>query len=138
MRIVLDTNCLLVIIPKQSKYRIVFDYIQQGKISLIISNDMLLEYEEKLISFYSKSVAYNIIRLLVELPKTEFINVYFNWLLITEDLDDNKFVDTSISGKADLIITNDHHFKHLNKTKFPKVKTMRLEEFTENIEKLIK
>lgn len=43
-RIVLDTNCLLQIIPKQSKYRIVWDKILKGEISLCITTEILNEY----------------------------------------------------------------------------------------------
>ena len=66
---------------------------------------------------------------MLELPKTETITVYYNWNLITFDADDNKFVDCAISGNAELIVTNDHHYKVLNKINFPKVNHIKLEEF---------
>lgn len=46
MRIVLDTNILLVSIPKKSPYRIIFDSLIEKKFTLIISNDILSEYAE--------------------------------------------------------------------------------------------
>jgi predicted nucleic acid-binding protein len=57
MNIVLDTNCLLVIIPKQSKYRKVYDFIRQSKIRLAVTTEILNENEEQLARFYSENVA---------------------------------------------------------------------------------
>ncbi len=37
MKVVLDTNILLVSIPKKSPYRIIFDAVLAGKFELIIS-----------------------------------------------------------------------------------------------------
>ncbi len=133
MRILLDTNCLLVIIPKKSKYRKVFDYIRDGKISLLVTTEILNEYEEQLTDFYSQSVAYNVIRLLMELPETETITVFYNWNLITDDVDDNKFVDCAIAGNAALIVTNDKHYKVLDKIEFPKVIHLKLDEFMKTL-----
>lgn len=48
MKIVLDTNSLLVSIPKKSPYRPIFDAIIEGKLTLLISNEILMEYVEKL------------------------------------------------------------------------------------------
>ncbi len=133
MRILLDTNCLLVIIPKKSKYRKVYDYIRDGKISLLVTTEILNEYEEQLTDFYSQSVAYNVIRLLMELPKTESITVFYNWNLITDDVDDNKFVDCAIAGNAALIVTNDKHYKVLDNIEFPKVIHLKLDEFMKTL-----
>jgi len=46
MRVVLDTNSLLVSISKKSKYRPIFDGILQGKFTLLITNEILSEYTE--------------------------------------------------------------------------------------------
>ncbi len=46
MRIVLDTNVLLVSIPKRSPYRIIFDNLLANKFDLVISNEILSEYTE--------------------------------------------------------------------------------------------
>jgi len=42
MRVVLDTNVLLVSIPKMSRYRTLFDALIEGKFTLIISNETML------------------------------------------------------------------------------------------------
>jgi len=79
MKIVLDTNCLLVIIPKSSKYRKVYDHILDGKISLVVTSEIINEYEEKLIDFYSSAVASNIIKLLKKLDNVEFKEIFYKF-----------------------------------------------------------
>jgi uncharacterized protein len=46
MKVILDTNILLVSIPRKSKYRIIFEKLLSGKFELIISNHVLFEYVE--------------------------------------------------------------------------------------------
>lgn len=46
MKVVIDTNVLLVSIPKKSKYRLIFDYLIDMKYDLVVSNEILFEYEE--------------------------------------------------------------------------------------------
>jgi len=57
MRVVLDTNALLRCISSQSKYGILLDKLFDGIFELYYSNDILLEYEEKIEEFYSTDVA---------------------------------------------------------------------------------
>ncbi len=129
MKIVLDTNCLIVIIPKKSAYRKVYDLIRNGKIKLAITNEILTEYEEILTDFYSETVAQNVIRQILILKNIEHFQVYFNWHLINNDEDDNKFVDCAIAANVDMIVTNDHHYNELDKVKFPKVKHITIQKF---------
>lgn len=46
MRVVIDTNCFLVSIPKISPYRPVFDAYRTGQFELAVSTDVLAEYAE--------------------------------------------------------------------------------------------
>lgn len=130
MRIVLDTNCLLVIVPKQSQFRALFDYILSGKLEMVITTEILFEYEEQLSLFYSPEYAKLVVNAICNLPNTKEVNpIYFNWLLIQNDNDDNKFVDAYIAGQAEYIITNDKHFQELSKIEFPKVSCIKLKDF---------
>ncbi len=133
MKIVLDTNCLLMIVSKKSQYRKVFDLICSGEIRLAISNEILTEYEEQLSLFYSENFAQNVSRYLLSLLSIEFVQVYYNWHFITKDEDDNKFVDCAVSANADLIVTNDKHFKELDKIEFPKVKHVTIQKFFDSL-----
>lgn len=44
MVVVLDTNVLLISIPKRSEYRPILDALIKGEFKLVISNDILSEY----------------------------------------------------------------------------------------------
>lgn len=43
VRIVLDTNILLVSLPRKSKYRLIFDKLLSGEFELIITNEIISE-----------------------------------------------------------------------------------------------
>ena len=49
LRVVLDTNVFLVSLVPHFKYYWVFEKLQEGEYDLIISNEILSEYEEKII-----------------------------------------------------------------------------------------
>jgi len=61
------------------------------------------------------------------------VTVYYKWLLILSDPDDNKFVDCAISANADFIVSNDKHFNVLNDIDFPKINVMDIDTFKETI-----
>lgn len=130
MKIVLDTNCLLVSIPKEGAYRWLFDAMIEKKFILAITNEILEEYEEKIQDFYgSTRLARNVIKLLLQLENKELVQVYFNWNLIPHDPDDNKFSDCAIAANADYLVSEDNDFKVLEKIAFPKVKAVKLQAF---------
>ena len=136
MRIVLDTNSLLVSIGRKSKYRPIFDALLDGKITLLISNDIVSEYVEILGQRTSAIVADNISDLLMSSPDVEKTSIYFKWSVITQDADDNKFVDCALNGRANFLVTDDKHFNVLKKIGFPPVKIIRTKAFLEKIKKL--
>ena len=129
MNVVLDINALLVSIPKQSKYRPIFDALIDGHFQLSISNDILSEYIEILERKANFVVANNIAELLLSLINVSKVDVYFEWKLIHSDVDDNKYVDAYISSNADYIVTNDQHFNILKQIAFPKVNVLSIDEF---------
>ena len=109
-RIVLDTNCLLMSIPRKSPYRqILLDFLA-GKYLLCVSNEVVLEYEEILTRKIGSLVANNIINAILASSNTVFINPQKRYQLIKSDPDDNKFVDCAISANAKYIVTQDHHY----------------------------
>ncbi len=131
IRVVLDTNVLLVSIPSQSKYRPIFNAILNGKIELIISNDIINEYVEIIERKTNGYVANNIGETLLNLDNVIPIDVRFNWNLIESDKEDNKFVDVYIAGNASILVTNDRHFEILKQINFPEVIIMDIEKFLE-------
>ena len=65
----------------------------------------------------------------VQSKSVKKIEIYYQWHLIEEDVDDNKFVDCAISGNADYLVTDDKHFNQLHKIEFPAVKIIKTKEF---------
>lgn len=131
IRVVLDTNVLLVSIPSQSKYRPIFDAILNGKIEVVLSNDILNEYIEIIERKTNILVANNIGETLLNLDCVVPVDIRFNWNLIELDKEDNKFVDAYIAGNASILVTNDKHFEILNQITFPEVVIMNIEQFLE-------
>ena len=80
----------------------------ERKFDLVLSTEIILEYEEKLGDFYSPVYAETIIQVIINLPNLVYVNpVSFNWQLIDRDPDDNKFVDAYVAAGADFIISDD-------------------------------
>lgn len=129
-RIVLDTNCLLMCIPKISPYRIVWDAFLNGEFILCISNEIVEEYIEILSNKTTASIAGNIISTILNQPNVELINPYYRFGLIQADADDNKFVDCAIAANAEFLVSNDSHFKALEHIQFPKVNLLHLKSFS--------
>ncbi len=114
MKVVLDTNVILIALPRTSPYRPIFENILNGTYKLVISNEILSEYEEILGKQTTPEIANNVVNLLISLPNVIFQEVYFKWNFITQDVDDNKFVDCAIAGNAKYIVTEDKHFNNLD------------------------
>ena len=129
MVIVLDINALLVSIPRKSIYRPILDALITGKFNLVISNDILSEYIEVIERKANAQVANNIAEMLLNLSNLNKVEVYFDWNLMSNDPDDNKYVNAAIVGAADYIVTNDQHFNILESVNFPKVKILGIEKF---------
>ena len=129
MRIVLDTNALLISISKNSKYRIIFDHFLSKKFTLIISNEILSEYAEIIALKANATISNNITEMLLSASNVEKQDVFFKWQLIEIDKDDNKFVDCSIAGNADYIVTNDKHFGVLKYIEFPPITIINIDKF---------
>lgn len=109
-RIVLDTNCLLMAIPRSSPYHKILEEFFKGEYLLCVSNEVVLEYEEILISKVGAVVANNIINAILASQYTVFINPQNRYHLIESDPDYNKFVDCAITAKAKYIVTQDRHY----------------------------
>ncbi len=90
MKIVLDTNALLMAIPRRSPYRPIFDGLINGDYTLCLTNEILSEYIEIIAQRANAIVANNIAEMLLNLRNVEKIDVYFNWGLIEADRDDSQ------------------------------------------------
>ena len=106
MKVVIDTNVLLMAIPKLSKYRPIFNRLLRKQYNLAISDSILQEYLEIIGRKTTGQIAQNLGELLLLLSNVEKTEIYFRWNLIQADPDDNKFVDCAISARARFIVTN--------------------------------
>ena len=129
MKIVLDTNILLQSLARKSKTRPIWDAFLNKHYTLIVTPSILLEYEEIIANRTSVEVSSNVVSLFYEAANVAFIHIYYEWKVITDDPDDNKFFDAAVAGNADYLVTNDNHFKQAQKIDFPRVNIVNAEEF---------
>lgn len=133
MKVVIDTNVVLMSIPKISKYRPIFDGLLQSKFKMAVSTAILEEYMEIISAKTNSIIAHNIGELLMLLGNVEKTEVYFRWNLITSDPHDNKFVDCAVSARVEAIVTNDKHFNILKSIDFPPVEVIDADSFLEKV-----
>lgn len=131
--IVLDTNCLLQILPSRSIYHPVWEAVLNGKVSLCVNTEIMEEYEEILGNKMSPSIAHNVVETIARLSSTFFQQSYIHFGLIQTDVDDNKFVDCAIAADAEYIVSNDTHFDILKSIDWPKVNVLKLSGFITKI-----
>lgn len=137
MNIVLDTNCLLMSLSRQSVYYPIWRNFVDGKYTLCITNEILAEYEEILTKKVGQEIATNVITAILDLPNTRMIQVYYHLRLISADPDDNKFVDCAFKANARYIVTEDHHYDILKQTPFPYIDVIGIDEFIKVLRKQV-
>lgn len=133
MKVVLDTNVLLIAVSRKSRFHKIFSSLVDGEYTICITDDILFEYEEILKKYLDGVVAESIMEIFENAQNVIWINKYFKWNLITEDPDDNKFVDCAIACGAQFLVSNDKHFNILKKIKFPKVDVVKAEDFLKTL-----
>lgn len=129
MNVVLDTNCLLMSLSRQSAYYPVWRDFVDGKYTLCITNEILAEYEEIITQKVGPEIASNVITAILDLPNTKMVQIYYHLRLITADPDDDKFVDCAFKANARYIVTEDHHYDILKQTPFPYIDVVGINEF---------
>ena len=120
--VVIDTNCLLQILGAKSKYHFLFE-------SFLV----LLEYEEILRKKASPLAADLFMKVIARSRNVIRKDPYFKWNIITNDFDDNKFVDCAFACRANYIVTNDNHFQEAANSPFPVFSVISLDDFSELI-----
>jgi putative PIN family toxin of toxin-antitoxin system len=129
LKVVLDTNVILRSISRRSAFSIVLDKLYDGAFELYLTNDILLEYEEKITDIFSRETAELIIGALTLLPNVKKVDVFYHLYLIDTDKDDNKFSDCAFAGNVHYLVTNDKHFNVLGSISFPSINVITLEAF---------
>ncbi len=129
LKVILDTNVFMVSILPHHKYFWIYEYLRKKRYDLLISNEILSEYYEKLSEKYGIENTNNAIEVLLTSSNVHLISPSYRFKLIVDDPDDDKFVDCAIAGNADFIVTHDSHFNVLQRIPFPTVKTVKIAEF---------
>lgn len=130
MNIVLDSNVILQVAFTQKPLKLVWDKLLVGSYTLCVTEDILYEYQEKVIDcFHNEQLANILINTLLNCPYVKRIETFFRYNLIQADPDDNKFVDCALACNAKYIVTEDAHFDALKDIDFPKVDVINLTEF---------
>jgi uncharacterized protein len=131
MKVVLDTNTLFVSVSDRSSYYPIYLALQEGFYELVLTTDILLEYEEVIGDEMGADIAADLVEFLSLASNIHRITRYYKWYLIVSDPDDDKFVDAAVAGNVDFIVTDDRHFRVLKNVNYPKIKTISTEEFLE-------
>lgn len=133
MRIVLDTNCLLMTISNRNRFHRVWQAFVNGKYTLCVTNEIIEEYVEVIGRNISERAAEAVVYIIMTRSNVLHIDPHFRFGLIEVDPDDNKFVDCAIASNAKYIVSQDHHFDILKTIPFPKVVVATIEEFLTEI-----
>lgn len=128
-RVVIDTNCLLAILPTHSPYHKVWTEFLEGHLEFCVSTDVLFEYEEILSEKTSSYFADIIIKTLINRTNLVRVNPTWHFDIIVEDPDDNKFVDCALCGQAEYLISNDRHYNILKSVSFPQLSLVKIQDF---------
>ncbi len=134
MKVVIDSNVLLV--GKRSRFRPIWEAFLNGKYQLILSEDIIHEYEEILHTHSAPGAAELVMEILSESPDVLYKRIYYAWNLIKADPDDNKFFDAAVAGNADYLITNDAHFNEVKDANFPRVSIIGADDFLQVLQNL--
>lgn len=136
LKFVIDTNILLVSVSEKSPFHWVFKKIRNGELDLAVSNDILTEYREIISGKLNTHTAGYVCEFLSIAENVHRVDPYYNWDLIKQDRDDNKFVDCAVASNADYIVTNDRHFNILKNIGFPEVRVIDFNEFEKLLKKM--
>ena len=120
-------------ISLHTPYRTIWNAFLAGRFQLCISNEILEEYQEIIEQQTTSRIAENVILLILNRRNVTFVDPHFRLGLITEDPDDNKFVDCAFAANAEYLVSDDKHFRILQRIPFPQLNLVKMAEFLEII-----
>ena len=124
-----DTNVLLVSISDRSEFHWLYKGIINDDFDIAVTTEILNEYDEIISKKWHPEVAKDVLRTLLELTNIFLIDIFFHLNLISDDPDDNKFVDCAFSANAQYLVSNDRHLKILKEIPFPQIPLVTIQEF---------
>jgi putative PIN family toxin of toxin-antitoxin system len=133
IKAVIDTNGLLSSIPKNGSLRWLYDAFIREEFVWIFSNEIISEYAEIINRMFDAQAMEIVFSILLTSVNTQRYEPSYKWQLVSDDPDDDKFVDCAIGANVDYLVTNDKHIRNLLKIPdlFPPVPIVTFEEFKE-------
>jgi putative PIN family toxin of toxin-antitoxin system len=119
LRVVLDANVFVsAVLKPQSDLARIFDLVKAGEVKLIISSDILSEIRGVLLYPKLRKRHRRTPKKIDEfLRKTVRVSIITSGKMkveeIKDDPEDNKYLAAAAEGKADFIISGDHHLREL-------------------------
>jgi putative PIN family toxin of toxin-antitoxin system len=118
MTVCLDTGVFLQIFGRKQPFSPILRALLDGRIILVVSTEILLEYEEITVKL-SGAERWREVAALLELLTQLHGNIrqiepHYRFGVVATDPDDNKFCDCAIAADADFVVTEDGHFGVLN------------------------
>jgi len=110
-RVVLDTNVIIsALLFRGLPSRLILLW-QKGKVTLLVSSQVLKEYL-RVLAYPRFELAAQEIKSIIEvelLPFVEAVRVESKIRVIAKDPSDDKFLELAVDGKADFLISHDKH-----------------------------
>ena len=128
LRVVLDTNVLLVSVSERSRLYWLYESFLDGHFTICVSTEMLAEYAEVMTRHMGYDFCDATLRTITRAANTRFISPTYRFNLLA-DPDDNKFVDCAIAANAVCLVSHDRDFRVLREITFPKVAVVDTTEF---------
>lgn len=110
-RVVLDTSVFVSAVLFGGLPGRLVSLWQEGKITLLVSSEVLKEYL-RVLSYPKFRLTKKEIRTLIEIelmPFVEPVNVRTKLRIVEKDDSDNKFLELAVDGKADVVVSSDLH-----------------------------
>jgi putative PIN family toxin of toxin-antitoxin system len=128
--VVLDTTTLVQSISTRGPFHRIIEAFYEGRLVLVVSHAILLEYEEVLRRI-GGPLAWPVFEALLEAraDSVRRANPTYSWTAIPQDPDDDKFVEAAVAKKARWIVTTDGHFDALKRQDLLAVRPIHPREF---------
>ena len=110
-RVVLDTNVIISALLFRGLPSRLIPLWQKGKVTLLVSSQVLKEYL-RVLAYPRFELAAQEIKSIIEvelLPFVEAVRVESKIRVIAKDPSDDKFLELAVDGKADFLISHDKH-----------------------------
>jgi putative PIN family toxin of toxin-antitoxin system len=131
MKIVLDTNVLISgIFFTGPPYQILKEW-QKGKITFVVSEEILSEYQRVANEMSLKFPTIDIRKILQLITiHSEIVNTHGYEVTICEDPDDNMFISCAVASKSKVIVSGDKHL--LKIVSYQNIRVLKPKEFVDN------